>query len=165
MGLLPFALTTPQKEARRLHAIALIKKGRKKAEVARELGVTRGAVSQWWKAYQEGGKKELLAKPRSGRPPKLSTQQLAEIPELLLQGAEAHGFENDVWTTGRVAKVIKRRFGVRYSADHVGRLLRRLGFSSQKPEGRAKERDEARIQTWIREDWPRIKKKPSRREP
>lgn len=145
--------------------MALLKKGVKPAEVARQVGVTRGAVSQWKKAFKSGGKAGLAARPRSGRPRKLDLAILETLPGMLLKGAQSHGFENDVWTTQRVAKVIERSFGVRYNSDHVGRLLRQLGLSWQKPELQAKERDEARIKAWVAKDWPRIKKKPSEQKP
>jgi transposase len=158
---LKLLLTASQKEQRRLHAMDLLKEGKTQREVARVLGVTEGAVSRWVKARREKGSKALKAKPRSGRPPKLDRRILKRLPAMLVKGADAHGFENDVWTTARVAKLIKREFGVAYNADHVGRLLRQMGLSWQKPERRARERDEARIQAWIANDWPRIKKKPS----
>jgi transposase len=162
---LPYALTTSQKEQRRVHAMALLKKGVKPAEVARQVGVTRGAVSQWKKAFAKKGKAGLAAKPRSGRPRKLDVKILETLPALLLEGAQAHGFENDVWTTQRVAKLIERKHGVRYNSDHVGRLLRQLGLSWQKPELQAKDRDEKRIKDWVAKEWPRIKKKPSESAP
>ena len=78
---------------------------------------------------------------------------------LLLRGARAHGHATDLWTTARVARVIFREFRVRYHRAHVGRLLHGLGWSVQKPERRALERNEERIEHWKREIWPRIKKK------
>ena len=77
----------------------------------------------------------------------------------LLLGAQAAGFATDLWTCPRVTELIEKQFGVRYHVDHVGRLLHALGWSPQRPERRAAERDEAAIQNWIKSDWPRIKKK------
>ena len=149
-----------QLEERRLKAIEMLRgdEGLTQAEVARRLGVTRGAVGQWVAAYKGGGRRALKARHRTGRPPKLERKILKRLPRLLLEGAEAHGFETDVWTTDRVAKVIRREFGVSYHPDHVGRLLHEIGLSWQKPMVRAKERDDEAIKKWVREEWPRLKK-------
>ena len=83
--------------------------------------------------------------------------------KLLLKGATAHGFSTDLWTLPRVAEIIARTFGVRYHPAHVWKILRGEGWSCQKPERRARERDEAAIQRWRTERWPHIKKRPPRR--
>jgi transposase len=72
----------------------------------------------------------------------------------------AHGYETELWTTARVAAVIEVAFGVRYNRDHGGRILHSMGFSCQKPDRRALERDEERITRWRTEDWPRVKETP-----
>ena len=95
-----------------------------------------------------------------GRPPKLNARERRRLVQLLLRGARAHGHATDLWTTTRVAQIIFREFRVRYHRAHVGRLLHSLGWSVQKPESRALERNEERIEHWKRELWPRIKKKP-----
>jgi transposase len=82
------------------------------------------------------------------------------LEQLLLRGAEAAGYAQDLWTCPRVAQLIAREFGVAYHVAHVGRLLRRLGWTPQRPRRLARERDESQIQRWIKVDWPRIKKKP-----
>lgn len=147
-------------EERRLKAIELLrtKQVLTQAEAGRRVGATRFAVNKWWKAYRRGGRAALAARSRPGRPPKLDRKVLKRLPKILVKGAEAHGFETDVWTTDRIAKVIKREYGVAYNADHVGRLLHQLGLSWQKPMVRAKERDDDEIRRWIHEEWPRLKK-------
>ncbi len=99
------------------------------------------------------------AKRVPGRPSKLDPKRRAQLERLLLRGSEAAGFSTPLWTCPRVAAVVRREFGVRYHVDHVGRVLRALGWSPQKPERRARERDEAAIQRWVKVEWPRIKKK------
>ncbi len=100
---------------------------------------------------------------RPGAIPKLTEQQRDQLPDLLKRGAEAYGFVGDVWTQARIATVIKREFGVSYHPDHIGRLLRAIGWSVQKPIERATERNDAAIERWRTEKWPAIKKKPKRR--
>ena len=100
----------------------------------------------------------MVGLPSPGRPPKLDARSKEKLRRLLLKGAEAHGFPTDLWTCPRVAELIRRTFRVSYHVDHVGRLLRTLGWSPQKPERRARERDEQAIQRWVRVDWPRVKK-------
>jgi transposase len=106
--------------------------------------------------YAEAG---LDAKPHpGGSQPKLSLDQRHHLIELLSQGARAHGFRNALWTLSRIASVIERHFGVTYCPSGVWHLMRRLKWSPQKPERRARERDEKAIEKWPTEDWPRIKK-------
>jgi transposase len=93
----------------------------------------------------------------------LSTEQLNQLPALLAKGAEHFGFRGAVWTRRRVAAVIQREFGVTYTPTHVGRLLKRLGWSRQQPVARASQRDEAAIERWRQERWPLLKKKPTAR--
>jgi transposase len=83
------------------------------------------------------------------------------LVRILLKGALARGYQTELWTTARIAEVIDEVFGVQYHRDHVGRLMHRLGWSSQKPERRALERDDERIERWKRAEWPRVKKTPS----
>jgi transposase len=90
----------------------------------------------------------------------LSAAQLAQLPSLLNQGAEAFGFRGDVWTRARVAEVIKRNFGVSYHVAHISRLIRRIRWSRQRPIRRARQRNEAAIQRWREQDAPLLKKKP-----
>lgn len=132
--------------------------------IAAALGVTEGAVSQWMRRAREGGGPAALERrPPPGRQPKLDRDRLAELPTYLARGPEAYGFVGDVWTTHRVATVLQREFGVRYHPAHVCRLLRRLGWSPQKPLTRASQRDEAAIGAWLHDRWPALLAKPSRR--
>jgi transposase len=129
------------------------------------LGVSKGAVSQWMKRGREGGVEALAAHPPTGVKPKLTVEQKAQMPQLLVKGAESYGFRGDVWTASRVAVVIERTFGVKYHRDHVSRLLREAGWSRQQPIERATQRNEEAIQQWSEQRWPAIKKKPSKTRP
>jgi transposase len=146
-------------ERRRQRAIALLEKGRGPVDVARMLGVDRRSVRRWKAAHRKGGVKGIEARPTPGRPPKLDGRQRAQLERVLLKGAKAAGYESDLWTCPRIAEVISEQFGVAYHRDHIGRLLRALGWSPQRPQRRALEHNEKLIQGWVREDWPRIKKK------
>ena len=146
-------------ERRRQRAIGLLKGGHAPVDVARMLGVDRRSVRRWKAAHRKRGAKGIEARPTPGRPPKLDARERAQLERLLLKGARAAGYESDLWTCPRIAELVFEQFGVVYHRDHIGRLLRVLGWSPQRPQRRAAERDEARIQGWVREDWPRIKKK------
>jgi transposase len=113
---------------------------------------------RWRNARRRGGLRALTVRTPPGRPPRLTPQARHRLVRLLLKGARAHGYRTDLWTTARIAEVITRRFRVTYHRDHVGRLMHRLGWSHQKPERRALERDDATIAHWKRVHWPRIKK-------
>lgn len=151
-------MTRAQKEARRLRGIELLRSGWSQAEVSRELGVSDAAVCKWHRVWKSQGKRALRAKPHSGRPPKLDSQQKLRLEELLDRGALASGFETDEWTCPRVQQLIAREFGVDYHVDHLSRLLRGLGYTAQRPRMRSNRRDEKAIGTWRRSQWRRIKK-------
>ena len=109
----------------------------------------------------EGGAKALAARPVPGRPAKLSEDQCRQLLGLLLKGAVACGYPNELWTLSRIAEVIQREFGVYYHPNHLWRVLRRQDWSCQVPEWRAMQRDEEAIAHWKRYRWPDIKKRPT----
>jgi len=152
-------LFAKQVEQRRRRAMTLLDQGQAQSQVARMLGVTHAAVSQWVKLYRRGGDKALVAKPRTGAPPKLNDRQLTRLEKLLLRGPTQHGYTTDLWTLRRVGEVIEKYFEVIYDPSGVWHVLNRMGWSCQKPEKRARERNEDAIVTWRKRDWPRIKKR------
>ena len=145
-------------ERRRRRGVALLEEGLSLHEVARRIGCHASSVMRWRDVVRRGGEKALAPKPASGRPSKLTESQKRRFVRYLLQGAPAHGYRTDLWTTRRIAELIERKFGVRYHRDHIGRLMRQMGWSHQKPERRAVERDEQAIERWKRNQWPRIKR-------
>jgi len=147
-------------ERRRLRAIELLKEDHPQVEVARIVGCDRRSVRRWNAAFRKGGGEGIKARPTPGRPPRLDEKAKRRLEKALLKGAEAAGFETDLWTCPRVAQLIQDRFGLRYHVDHIGRLLHALGWSLQKPQRRAVERDEDEIRRWVKEEWPRVKKTP-----
>ncbi len=155
---MPRPYGSPQQlEQRRLKAWKLLREGLAPVEVARRLGINRRSVRRW---RAMGEHKKLAARPAAGRPAKLTEAQREQLVGHLLEGPRASGYPTELWTCPRIAEVIRRRFKVRYHASHVGRVLRSLGFSPQKPERQARERDEEAIRGWVREVWPRVKKTP-----
>jgi len=150
-------------ERRRRQAIALLGQGMRPAAVARAVGTSRASVSRWRQAYETRGEKGLEAKPHPGGKPRLTAGQQRRLARMLLQGARRHGYATELWTLARVAALIAVTFGVDYHPSAVWHLLRRMGWSCQKPERRARERDERAIAAWRQQEWPRIKKRPKDR--
>jgi len=146
-------------ERRRNRAIELLKQDYQPVEVARMVGVDRRSVRRWKAAFRRKGASGIKAKPSSGRPSRLDTGAKKKLERKLLKGAKAFGFQTDLWTCPRVAELIRSQFGVSYHVDHIGRLLRSLGWTPQKPQRRAIERNDGEIQRWVKDEWPRIKKK------
>jgi len=148
-----------QLEARRRRAIALLKAGKNLPEVAQALSASVSSVHRWSQTYQAKGLRGLRPRPTPGRPPKLTHAQQKQVVELLKRGPSSAGYDTELWTLGRVAQVIKKEYGVTYHPSHVWRLLDQLGWSCQKPEQRARERDEEQIERWRRRRWLHIKKR------
>jgi transposase len=147
-------------EQRRLEGARLLKRKVAQAEVARQLGVSRQTVSVWARqlAQVNGAVGKLKARPL-GRPRRLDAYQCEQLKKMLLKGALAAGFPTELWTVKRVRALIAREFDVQYSNSGGWELLRGLGFSPQRPEKRALQRDEQAIAQWKRKTWPALKKK------
>ena len=143
-------------EWRRYRALYLKRRGWMQRDIAEALDVSEVALSGWLARARDGGPETLRARPAPGRPPRLSSDQLRSIPELLWHGPEAYGFRGQVWTCARIAKVIEWEFGVRYHKDHVGRLLKALHWTPQQPIKRAIQRDDEAIRRWRDETWPEL---------
>jgi transposase len=147
--------------ARRLRAAAVFDRGRRQVDVVTGLGVSAQTASRWYRAWQEQGRAGLAGAGRAGRRRKLADARLAGVEAALLAGPRANGFATEMWTLSRVAEVIERVTGVRYSQTQTWVVLReRLGWSRQRPARRAVERNEEAIAAWVSQDWPRIKKAP-----
>jgi transposase len=137
--------TAEELERRRRRAVELVKRGESPAKVAYFLGCGRSSVYTWVKADREDARK-LAGRPNAGPKPRLSDEQIEELEGLLLKGAVAHGWRNDLWSARRVAEVIRRRFGVEYHVEHARKIIRRwLGWSSQRPQSKARQRNEEKI--------------------
>ena len=146
-------------EARRRKGMRMLARGVAQAEVARVLKVSRQTTSTWDAKRTEDGQ-AWRGKPL-GRPSRFDAAQRMALAKMLVAGAVANGFPTELWTLARVTVLIKKEFRLSYSTVHVWRLLKQLGFSSQRPTGRAAQRDEQAIQRWKARRWPWLKKKPS----
>lgn len=155
-------LSRPQlAEARRMRAVELLDQGHRQAQVARMLGVTPESVRRWQRLMEQGGVAALRRRPATGRTRKLTDKQVEQIRVALEEGALAHGFASELWTLERVGLVAEQRTGVCLSRASVWRLLtQRLGWSLQRPQRKAEERDESEIARWVAHEWPRIKRGP-----
>src|SRR5215471_3844843 len=147
--------TAAELERRRRRAVALVAGGEPRSDVARILGVHPKTLARWIRlARRPAG---LDARPHPGRPPALSDEHLRQLEQLLAQGAKAHGWHNQLWTAARAARLIQRTFGVGFHPEHVRKLLkRRLGWTSQKPRRKARERNDREVARWVGDEFPRI---------
>jgi transposase len=150
-------------EERRFRAWDLLQKGFNQSEVARRIRVCSQTVSRWAGQVAASGQQALRKAGRAGRKPGLEEQQKHQLEKLLLKGPERLGYDTPLWTSRRVARLIEKEFGVRYHQGHVWKILRGLGWSCQRPESRARERNEVAIRQWKKVQWPAIKKKPGRK--
>ena len=155
----PKRLTRQQMEERRLAGGRLLRKHRlTRSQIARRLGVSRAAVSQWAKRLRSGGLRRLRARKSTGRPSKLTRQQQRMLLRKLKRGARAAGFRTERWTLWRIGRLIEREFGIAYHPNYLNRLLNKLDWSTQVPQACATERDDKAVEAWLQHDWPRIKK-------
>lgn len=153
---------TPQspaeREARRKIAGQLLLEGNSISAVARIVKASKSSVKEWKDAVDRGGLAALNAKPHPGRKPRMNRAQRKQLVRILTRGPLDAGYRTDLWTCERVADVVERKLGVRYHPGHVWKILRRLNWTCQKPEQRARERDELAVERWRSAAWPRLKK-------
>lgn len=154
--------TEPQnwREYRRLRVWEMHQQGHRQQAIADALGLTQGAVSQIIARAQTGGVAALQYHKPQGAKPRLTAAQKTDLLDKLRQGATAHGFQGDVWTCERIARLIEKTFGIKYHPDYIGPLLRQMGWSVQRPVVRATQRDETVIAQWVETDLPALKKSP-----
>lgn len=147
-------------EARRREGMRLLALGVSQSAVARQQGVSRTTTLRWSRMRQARQGAAWKRRPL-GRPPKITPAHLKHLAAALEKGAQAHGFLNDLWTLPRIARVLEHECGVTAHPAHLWRVLGRLGWSCQRPSGKAQERDEEAIARWKRHTWPALKKRPA----
>lgn len=151
-----------QLEKRRRRAVELLEQGESYRAVAYRLKASLSSIVRWFQAYRREGSSGLDPRPTPGRPCRLTLPQKRRLERLLLRGAQSAGYSADLWTLRRISELIRQEFGVTYALSAVWRLLVfDLKWSTQKPERRATERDEAAIAEWKRAEWPRIRENSS----
>ena len=143
------------REWRRFRVVELANLGWHRQDIAIALGVSEAAISKWLQRVDQEGLEALFSHPHGGHS-KLTVHQKSLIPDILWHGAEAYGFQGDFWTCARIVKVLQWEFGVTYHKDHLGRLLRNMGWSPQIPITRAIQRDEDAIEFWRTNTWPKL---------
>jgi transposase len=131
------------------------------AQIALLLGVAVQTVRTWRRGYRKGGRAALASHKPPGRPMALGEAHRDQLAHLLEKTPAECGFDRYLWTQQLIAELIQREFGVSYHHDHIGVILKQMGFTHQKPARRARERDEVRIQGWRLEVWPALLKKVS----
>lgn len=146
-------------ENRRRLAVERVNAGYSQCEVARFLDVDPRSVRRWIKAYRDGGVDALRTKPRPGRPPKLTAQQTDIVLSWFRRSPKDFGFRTELWTARRVTQLVQQYFGVSFNPRYICAWLMEHAITPQKPQRRARERDQARIDRWVAADWPRILKK------
>lgn len=145
-------------EQRRLKAGRLFAKKIHQAEVARRLRVSRAAVHYWYTTWKKKGK-DGLRRNRPGSKSQLTPLKLVKVTRALTKGPLAAGYDTNLWTLARIAHTIRKETRISYGTSQVWYLLRSLGWSSQKPETRYRDRNEAAITRWKTDAWPRIQKR------
>ncbi len=162
MSWIPSHLTRSQMEERRLEGGRLLSQGQlSQREIARKLGVNEATVSRWKETMAREGSQGLKARISSGRPSRLDEHGQQRLLEDLRKGAQAHGYADERWTLPRIAEVLRNTQGISYDPDHLSVIMRRLGWSVQRPHSKAVERDEEQIQTWLETTLPEALKKGS----
>ena len=145
-------------EIRREIAANMLEKGMGIREVARIVKASPSTVYGWKRILEEHGRDGLKPKPQKTPEPRLGAEGKAKLAEILQKGARDAGYPTELWTLRRIAEVIEKEFGVKYHPGHVWKIMKEMGWSAQKPERRARERDENAIQVWRATEWERIKK-------
>lgn len=145
-------------EALRQRCVELRQAGWKQNAIAQAFGLTQGWVSRTLTKYRLRGATALQEGKRTGAPARLSAEQLTELVNQLSKGPEFHGFQGAIWTRPRVNEVIKTCFGVSYDPSQVGRLLKKVGWSRQKPQKKARQQDAQTVAHWRQERLGELKK-------
>jgi transposase len=145
-------------ETLRRRCVELSEAGWKQSAIAQAFGLTQGWVSQTLKKYRQLGVLALKEGKRTGAPARLTADQLTELVSELKKGPQQHSFQGAIWTRPRVNEVIKRRFGISYDLSQIGRLLKKVGWSRQLPQRKARQQDPHAVEQWRNERLVELKK-------
>jgi len=157
--------TAAELEARRITAVLRVKAGWSQKDVASFLGVHPVTIAKWVARHREDGNDGLKAKTTPGRPRFLTPDQERKVLGWLNESPTQHGFDTDLWTARRVAELIRKKFGVQFHPNYLREWLSKRNYTPQKPARRARQRDQAAIDRWVAQDWPRIQKRRRKNRP
>lgn len=152
------SLSRKDKEKRRLRAAKMFEKGFSQAEVSKKLKVTPTAVCQWWQVWENKGADALKSKGHPGFESKLTDKKRKAFKKAILKGPDAFGYETSLWTLPRLKAVMKKVNKLEFSEVWIWKIVRDLGFTPQKPQVKAKQRDEKKIKQWKEKTLPDLKK-------
>ena len=147
--------------AERIHAVILNGEGKTSGEISNLVKSSRAQVSLWLKRYDEHGFEALLEGHRSGRPAGMSKNFKRILGDIVDSGPVAYGYMSGVWTAPMIAEIIQTEFNLEYHPGHVRKLLKRIGFSVQRPKRQLVNADPAKQQRWTRYTYPNLKKRPN----
>lgn len=145
-------------ERRRVQAGKLFEKGASQVEISKKYGVSRAAACQWHKMWKKNKKKGLLSKGAPGFDSKITEAKKKKLKDIILKGPIKSGYETDFWTVERIREVTKKKLRISLGYTRVWNAVLSLGFTCQKPERRAMERNEKSITDWKLKEFPRLKK-------
>lgn len=148
-------------EVLRRRCVALWQEGWKQTAIADALGLTQGGVSRTLTKFKKQGESALQYQKPTGAPPRLTQEQLAQLVEELNKGALHHGFPGEIWTRKQVKVVIDRLFAVSYDVSQIGRILKKVGWSRQKPQKKARQQNAQAVQEWRDVRLGELKKSPA----
>jgi transposase len=158
----------PKRDARKLdhktleeirtRAVEQVQAGESPEVVIQTLGFSRACIYNWLARYRAGGWGGLKAKPLAGRPKKISGAQLRWLYGTVVgKNPLQFRFEFALWTRWMIQILLRKQFGLKLSLSSVGRLLKQLGLTCQRPLWRAWEQDPKRVERWRQQEYPAIR--------
>lgn len=144
----------------RIQGILMSLDGHTTGEIAQHLKVHRSTVPLWIEHWNRYGEEGLWEGQRSGRPAGLDEDQRQRLRDILDSGPVAYGLETGIWTSPLVSRIIHDEFDQDYHPGHVRKLLRRLGYSVQRPTTRLVQANAKQQRKWVRYTYPNLKKTP-----
>lgn len=147
----------------RIDAVRRVEAGESPEAVIAGLGMNRRTIYRWLAAYHYSGQDGLQAKPIVGAPPKMNAKQMAKLARLIREKNPLQlKFEYALWTLAMIRQLIHKQFDIRLSEVSVGRLMKRLGFSPQRPLYRAWQQNPELVESWREKEYPKIARRAKR---
>lgn len=151
-------LSHSQSEYIRIQSVKMVRlKNKSPEEVIKTFGLHRANIYKWLAKYDTAGFEGLKSTKATGPAPRLDAKQEASLAKLLLKNPLQLEFDFALWTIGMIKELISRKFSVSYSNVQVGRLMKKLGLSRQRPLERASQQDPGKVKKWLKKEYPAIK--------